>query len=159
MSLKSINPTETKSWSKLKDHFNDIKDTHINDYFILESDRANQLSITFDNFNFDFSKNKINSKTISLFNDLLTEINLKSSIEKYFSGEKINSTESRAVLHTALRASENQRILVDGKDIMPEIAAVKLKIKSFTDSVLSGNHKGYKDDKITDVVNLSLIHI
>ncbi len=156
MSLKSINPTETKSWSKLKDHFNDIKDTHINDYFILESDRANQLSITFDNFNFDFSKNKINSKTISLFNDLLTEINLKSSIEKYFSGEKINSTESRAVLHTALRASENQRILVDGKDIMPEIAAVKLKIKSFTDSVLSGNHKGYKDDKITDVVNIGI---
>ena len=105
MSLKSINPTETKSWSKLKDHFNDIKDTHINDYFISDSDRYNQLSITFDNFHFDFSKNKINSKTISLFNDLLTEIDLKSSIEKYFGGEKINSTESRPVLHTALRLS------------------------------------------------------
>jgi len=156
MSLKSINPIETKSWSKLKDHFNEIKDIHITDYFISESDRANQLSIIFDNFNFDFSKNKINSKTISLFNDLLTEINLKSSIEKYFSGEKINSTELRAVLHTALRASESQRILVDGKDIMPEIAAVKLKIKSFTDSVLNGNHKGFKGDKITDVVNIGI---
>ena len=156
MSLKSINPIETKSWSKLKDHFNEIKDIHITDYFISESDRANQLSITFDNFNFDFSKNKINSKTISLFNDLLTEINLKSSIEKYFTGEKINSTESRAVLHSVLRASENQRILVDGKDIMPDIAAVKLKIKSFTDSVLNGNHKGFKGDNITDVVNIGI---
>ena len=105
MSLKSINPTETKSWSKLKDHFNNIKETHINDYFTSNNDRANQLSITFDNFHFDFSKNKINSETISLFNDLLTEIDLKSSIEKYFGGEKINSTESRAVLHAALRLS------------------------------------------------------
>ena len=156
MSLKSINPTKTKSWSKLKDHFNDIKDTHINDHFISNGNRANQLSITFDNFNFDFSKNKINAKTISLFNELLTEINLKSSIEKYFSGEKINSTESRSVLHTALRASENQRIFVDGTDIIPEIAAVKLKIKSFTDSVLNGNHKGFKGDKITDVVNIGI---
>ena len=156
MSLKSTNPTETKSWSKLKDHFNDIKETHINDYFKSNSNRANQLSITFDNFHFDFSKNKINAKTISLFNDFLTEIDLKSSIEKYFEGEKINSTESRAVLHTALRASENQRILVDGKDIMPEIAAVKEKIKLFSESVLNGNHKGFKGNKITDIVNIGI---
>ena len=67
MSLKSINPTETKSWSKLQDHFNDIKETHINDYFTSNNDRANQLSITFDNFHFDFSKNKINSHTCLLY--------------------------------------------------------------------------------------------
>ena len=125
MSLKSINPTETKSWSKLKDHFNDIKETHINDYFTSNNDRANQLSITFDNFHFDFSKNKINSETISLFNDLLTEIDLKSSIEKYFGGEKINSTESRAVLHTALRSSENEEIILDEKNIITKITKAK----------------------------------
>ena len=156
MSLKSINPTETKSWSKLKDHFNDIKETHINDYFISNSDRYNQLSITFDNFHFDFSKNKINSKTISLFNDLLTEIDLKSSIEKYFGGEKINSTESRPVLHTALRSSENEKIIVDGKNIITEITKAKAKVKSFSESIISGNYKGFSGKKISDVVNIGI---
>ena len=74
MSLKSINPTNPKTWSKLKDHFNDIKDIHIHDHFISESDRSKQFSICLDNFHFDFSKNKITSKTISLFNELLNEI-------------------------------------------------------------------------------------
>ena len=150
MSLKSINPTETKSWSKLKEHFNDIKDTHINDYFISDSDRYNQLSITFDNFHFDFSKNKINSKTISLFNDLLNEIDLKSSIEKYFGGEKINSTESRPVLHTALRSSENEKIIVDGKNIITDIKKAKAKVKSFSESIISGDYKGFSGEKISD---------
>ena len=79
-----------------------------------------------------------------------------SSIEKYFSGEKINSTESRAVLHTALRASENQKILVNKKDIIPEIKSVKEKMKLFTASVLNGNYKGFNGDKITDVVNIGI---
>ena len=156
MSLKSINPTETKSWSKLKDHFNDIKETHINDYFISNSDRYNQLSITFDNFHFDFSKNKINSKTISLFNDLLTEIDLKSSIEKFFGGEKINSTESRPVLHTALRSSENEKIIVDGKNIITDIKKAKAKVKSFSESIISGDYKGFSGEKISDVVNIGI---
>ena len=99
---------------------------------------------------------QINSETINLFNDLLVEIDFKSSIEKYFTGEKINSTESRAVLHTALRASENQKILVNKKDIIPEIKSVKEKMKLFTASVLNGNHKGFKGDKITDVVNIGI---
>ena len=89
MSLKSINPTETKSWSKLKDHFNDIKETHINDYFTSNTDRANQLSITFDNLHFDFSKNKINSETISLFNDLLTEIDLNHLLKNILVEKKL----------------------------------------------------------------------
>ena len=156
MSLKSINPTETKSWSKLKDHFNNIKETHINDYFTSNNDRANQLSITFDNFHFDFSKNKINSETISLFNDLLTEIDLKSSIEKYFGGEKINSTESRAVLHTALRSSENEEIMLDGKNIITEITKAKAKVKTFSESIISGDYKGFSGEKISDVVNIGI---
>ena len=156
MSLKSTNPTKTNSWNKLRNHFNDIKDVHIDAMFTDDIDRAEKFSVSWKDFYFDFSKNKINSETITLFNDLLIEIDFKSSIEKYFSGEKINSTESRAVLHTALRASENQKILVDKKDIIPEIKSVKEKMKLFTASVLNGNYKGYKGDKITDVVNIGI---
>ena len=156
MSLKSINPTETNSWSKLKDHFNEIRETHINDYFKSNTDRANQLSITFEDFHFDFSKNKINTKTISLFNDLLTEIDLKSSIDKYFGGEKINSHESRSVLHTALRSSENEQIIIDGKNIITEISKAKAKVKSFSESIISGHYKGFSGKKISDVVNIGI---
>ena len=156
MSLKSTNPTKTNSWNKLRNHFNDIKNIHINALFADDIDRAEKFSLSWNNFYFDFSKNKINSETINLFNDLLIEIDFKSSIEKYFTGEKINSTESRAVLHTALRAYENQKILVDEKDIIPQIKSVKEKMKSFTASVLNGNHKGYKGDKITDLVNIGI---
>jgi glucose-6-phosphate isomerase len=156
MSLKSTNPTKTNSWNKLRNHFNDIKNTHINAFFTDDIDRAEKFSVSWQDFYFDFSKNKINSETINLFNDLLIEIDFKSSIEKYFTGEKINSTESRAVLHTALRAFENQKILVNKKDIIPEIKSVKEKMKLFTASVLNGNHKGFKGDKITDVVNIGI---
>ena len=156
MSLKSINPTKTNSWTNLRNHFNDIKDIHIRELFNENTHRLEALSIEWEDFYFDFSKNKINSVTINLFNDLLEEIDLKSSIKKYFTGEKINSTESRAVLHTALRASENEKILVDGKDIIPEITKAKEKIKLFTESILSGNHTGFKGHKITDIVNIGI---
>ena len=156
MSLKSTNPTKTNSWDKLRNHFNDIKDIHIYSMFTDDINRAEKFSVSWKDFYFDFSKNKINSETITLFNDLLIEIDFKSSIEKYFSGEKINSTESRAVLHTALRASENQKILVNKKDIIPEIKSVKEKMKLFTASVLNGNYKGFNGDKITDVVNIGI---
>ena len=156
MSLKSTNPTKTDSWNKLRNHFNDIKDIHIDAMFANDIDRAKKFSVSWQDFYFDFSKNKINSETITLFNDLLNEIDFKSSIEKYFSGEQINSTESRAVLHTALRASENQKILVNKKDIIPEIKSVKEKMKLFTTSVLNGNYKGFNGDKITDVVNIGI---
>ena len=130
MSLKSINPTKTNSWTNLRNHFNDIKDIHIRELFNEDTHRLETLSIEWEDFYFDFSKNKINSVTINLFNDLLEEIDLKSSIKKYFTGEKINSTESRAVLHMALRASEKEKILVDGKNIVPEIINAKEKIKA-----------------------------
>ena len=156
MSLKSKNPTKTNSWNKLNKHFIEMRDVHINDMFKDDINRGGELSVKWQDFYFDFSKNKINYETIKLFNDFLIEIDLKSSIEKYFNGEKINLTESRAVLHTALRASKNQKILVDEKDIMPEILAVKEKMKSFSMSLLDGNHKGFKGDKITDIVNIGI---
>ena len=112
MSLNSINPTSTKAWSELTEHFKKIKDVHINDYFDQDNDRVNNFTISWGKFYFDFSKNKIDNKTLNLFNDFLAEINLKSSIEKYFNGERINSTEGRSVLHTALR-SEDREITLD----------------------------------------------
>lgn len=156
MSLKSINPTKTKTWSKLKDHFNDIKDIHIHDHFISESDRSKLFSICLDNFHFDFSKNKITSKTISLFNELLNEIDLKSSIEKYFKGDEINSTEVRPVLHTALRANDDEKLILQGEDIMFQIKNAKEKIQLFSESIISGDHKGFSGKKILDIVNIGI---
>ena len=156
MSLKSINPTKTKSWTKLIDHFEEIKDTHIDDFFISDKFRSDKFSIDWSNFYFDFSKNKINAKTISLFKELLDEIDFKSSIEKYFSGEKINSSESRAVLHTALRSTKNDKIIIEGEDIIPKIIKVKEKIKSFSDSIINGSYKGFTGKKIKDIVNIGI---
>ncbi|MBA42142.1 MAG: glucose-6-phosphate isomerase, partial [Flavobacteriaceae bacterium] len=156
MPLKSINPTKTKSWSKLKNHFNDISDIHIYDFFTNDVNRADTLSIDWNDFHVDFSKNKINQETINLFNNFLKEIDFKSSIEKYFNGNKINSTESRPVLHTALRANKDEQIFVNDKNVMLEINSAKEKIKLFSESVISGNHKGFSGHKITDIVNIGI---
>ena len=156
MPLKSINPTKTKSWLKLKNHFNDISNIHICDFFTNDVNRADTLSIDWNDFHVDFSKNKINQETINLFNNFLKEIDFKSSIEKYFNGNKINSTESRPVLHTALRANKDEQIFVNDKNAMLEINSAKEKIKSFSESVISGNHKGFSGHKITDIVNIGI---
>jgi len=156
MSLKSINPIKTKSWSKLRDHFEEIKDTRMDDFFISDKLRSDKFCVDWSNFYFDFSRNKINAKTISLFKELLDEIDFKSSIEKYFSGEKINSSESRAVLHTALRSTKNDKIIVDGEDIIPKIMKAKEKIKSFSDSIINGSYKGFTGKKIKDIVNIGI---
>ena len=156
MSLKSINPTKTNSWNKLKNHFNDLKDIHIYNMFKDDAKRSESLSVEWKDFYFDFSKNKINSETIDLFNELLIEIDFKSSIEKYFTGKKINLTESRSVLHTALRTANDEVILVKDKDVLPEIVKVKGKMKLFSESVINGTYKGFKGNKITDVVNIGI---
>jgi len=107
MALKSINPTETQSWKKLEHHFNTIKDAQMKDWFAKDKSRANNLTLKWDDFYVDFSKNRITTETIELFNELLEEVDLKDAISKYFSGDIINKTEGRAVLHTALRASND----------------------------------------------------
>ena len=155
MSLNSINPTSTKAWSKLTEHFKNIKDVHINDYFKQDHDRVNNFTISWGKFYFDFSKNKIDNKTLNLFNDFLAEINLKSSIEKYFNGERINSTEGRSVLHTALR-SEDREITLDNVNISDQIFKTKEKMRLFSEKVISGSHKGFNGDKIDTVVNIGI---
>ena len=156
MSLKNQNPTSTKSWGKLLSHFKDIKSKTIVSYFDENSNRSDELTIKWEDFYVDFSKNRLDKQTISLFTDLLNEIQLKDSINKYFTGDKINKTENRAVLHTALRSEENSNLKVAGINVRNQIKDVKNKIREFSNSVVLGSKKGYTNKPFTDVVNIGI---
>ncbi len=151
MALKNINPTTTEAWKKLSAHFSEIKDIHLKEF-----NREEELKITFDDFLVDYSKNRINQKTLDLLIELANESELKDAIQKYFSGDIINTTENRAVLHTALRDSSNTKILVDTINIKTEITAALNKIHSFSENVISGEWKGYTNKSITDIVNIGI---
>lgn len=156
MALNTINPTQTKAWKKLEAHFIIQKKEHIQDAFQNEKSRFAALSIHWEDFLVDYSKNRLSTETLSLLQELAEECGLKSAIESYFDGDAINQTEDRAVLHTALRAQESDQVFVDGLDVIPEIFAVKEKISQFTSSIISGNHKGYTGKAVTDVVNIGI---
>jgi len=156
MALKNINPTKTKAWSKLEEHFKEIKDVHMKDLFLKNEERANNFTIKWNDFYVDYSKNRITQKTIDLFLELAEQVDLKDAISKYFSGDKINKTENRAVLHTALRAKETDEVFVDGNNIIPKIHQVKQKIKTFTNQIVNGELKGFVDKQFTDIVNIGI---
>ncbi|WP_179343260.1 glucose-6-phosphate isomerase [Winogradskyella ursingii] len=156
MALKSTNPTQTESWKKLQSHFDEIKAKHLKDLFKNDSDRAEKLTIKWKDFYVDFSKNRITNKTIDLLIGLAEEMDLKEAISKYLQGDIINATESRAVLHTALRAPKHEEIFVDGVNVIPEVHEVKNKIKNFTNAVVKGDHKGFTGKSITDIVNIGI---
>lgn len=156
MPLPDINPTTTVSWNKLLQHFNQIQHHSISEMFANDKLRADKFHIKWNDFLVDYSKNRINQETVNLLLELATEMKLKNAIDDYFSGETINKTENRAVLHTALRASKNDTILVDGKNIIPDIFEVKEKIKVFSESIINGSKKGYSGKTFTDVVNIGI---
>ncbi len=156
MALPNIDPTSTKSWQLLEEHFKTIEDVQMKDFFARDDKRANTFKIQWDDFYVDFSKNRIDEKTLELLLKLAEEVQLKTAITKYFNGDIINETENRAVLHTALRAPSNSSLLVDGENIMPEIHAVKEKIKNFTNDVVNGKRKGHTDKEFTDIVNIGI---
>lgn len=156
MALNTINPTQTKVWKKLEAHFEIQKNERIQDAFQSEKSRFATLSIHWEDFLVDYSKNRLSTETLSLLQELAEECGLKSAIESYFDGDAINQTEDRAVLHTALRAQESDQVFVDGLDVIPEIFAVKEKISQFTSAIISGNHKGFTGKAITDVVNIGI---
>ena len=153
--LPKINPIQTKAWKALDQHFAN-HDFELRSLFQYNPNRFNEFSIQTDSYLFDFSKNLIDSKTLDLLLDLAEEVKLKEAIEKMFSGDKINETEGRAVLHTALRDFSNKEILVDGQNIKPAIKKVLDHMKSFSESVISGVHKGFTGKEITDVVNVGI---
>ena len=155
MALPNINPTKTEAWKKLSDHFKDNKDINIKNLF-KEANRKEAFSVQLNDLNVDFSKNRITKETLSLLVDLAKEVGLKQAIEAQFSGEIINATEGRAVLHTALRSTSEEPVFIDGKDIKPKIQTTLRKIRSFSNKVISGKWKGYTGKSITDVVNIGI---
>ena len=155
--MKNINPTNTQAWKALETHQSQLANTTIADLFKQEQNRFNDYSLTFENqILVDFSKNKINQETLKLLRQLAKESALDEAINAMFTGEKINRTENRAVLHTALRNRSNTPVYVDGKDVMPEVNAVLAKMSAFCDRVISGEWKGYTGKAITDVVNIGI---
>ncbi|MDE8743999.1 glucose-6-phosphate isomerase [Pectobacterium polaris] len=155
--MKNINPSQTAAWQALQHHFDAMKDVQISELFAQDSDRFAHFSATFDDqMLVDYSKNRITVETMEKLHALARETDLSAAIQSMFAGEKINRTEDRAVLHVALRNRSNTPILVDGKDVMPEVNAVLAKMKDFSERVIGGEWKGYTGKTITDVVNIGI---
>lgn len=155
MSLKNTNPTTTKSWQKLQENFNEMKSFSLKKA-CKDINRTTDFTIKHQDFTVNFSKNLITQETIKYLINLADECNLKDAINNQFSGEIINATEQRAVLHTALRNFSNKKILVDNKDVMPEVKTSLAKIKSFSKAVISGKQKGFTGKAFTDIVNIGI---
>jgi len=147
MNFPSINPTKTKAWEKLQQHFLDIKNVHMMDLFKEDHRRVNQMKINWNDFQLDFSKNRITDKTVSLLIELAEEVKLKEAIQLQYSGANINKTEDRAVLHTSLR---------DLNNLKPEVKETLQKMNFFSENIISGNWKGYTGKPITDIVNIGI---
>ena len=154
--LKSVPFDQTHAFSLLTKHKKEIAETTIKDLFKNDAERFNKFSICFEDILLDYSKNIITEKTKAILVALANECELDDAIERMFSGDVINQTEKRAVLHVALRNRSNSPIAVDGREIMPDINAVLEKMKRFSERVISGNWKGYSRKAITDVVNIGI---
>lgn len=156
MPLENINPTTTAAWQKLQQHFNEMKTVEMKTLFATDTNRTDKFHIHWNDFLVDYSKNIVNQETLDLLLQLAEEVDLKDAITKYFAGDIINKTEERAVLHTALRANQNDTVLVDGINVIPEVFAVKSKMQVFCNDIINGNKKGFSGKAFTDVVNIGI---
>jgi len=156
MSLKNQNPTQTKAWKKLQKAHQEFKEIEMKSLFLSDKTRKEKYTLGHNNFTVDFSKNRISDEVLSTLFELAKEVDLKNAIEKMFSGAIINETENRAVLHTALRNKSGNPVFVDGKNIMVDIEETLQKIETFSEQIISGKHKGYTGEAITDVVNIGI---
>jgi glucose-6-phosphate isomerase len=152
----SINPTTTTAWQKLQAHYNTIGNQHLRDLFAQDPQRFQKFNLPFENILLDYSKNRISEETLALLLDLARECQLPDAIEAMFSGEKINFTEGRQVLHVALRNQSNEPVRVDGQDVMPEVNRVLAQMKEFSEALISGRWKGYTGKAITHIVNIGI---
>ncbi|MPS72593.1 MAG: glucose-6-phosphate isomerase [Chryseobacterium sp.] len=153
--LPKINPIQTSAWKALDQQFAN-NDFELRTLFQYNPNRFKEFSLETENYLFDYSKNLVDAKTLELLLQLAEQTQLKEAIGKMFSGDKINETEGRAVLHTALRDFSDKEILVDGENIKPGIKKVLEHMKAFSESVISGSHKGFTGKEITDVVNIGI---
>jgi glucose-6-phosphate isomerase len=150
------NPTNSPAWQALSEHFQEIFPLQMRDMFAEDPKRFDKFSLKFNDFLLDYSKQRISEKTMTLLINLARQSDIEAWREKMFSGEKINFTENRAALHTALRNRSNKAVLVDGKDVMPEVNRVLAQIRTFSDSVRNGKWLGYSGKRITDIVNIGI---
>ena len=154
--LPVVNPTHTAAWKALTNHYNEMKSVHLKDLFQVDPDRAIRYTREESGLYLDYSKNIIDDKTLSLLFQLAKECQVSESIDMMFAGEKINETEGRAVLHTALRNRGEKPIYLEGKNIRDDISEVKNKMYAFAENVISGRWKGYTGQSITDIVNIGI---
>ncbi|MBS1934613.1 MAG: glucose-6-phosphate isomerase, partial [Bacteroidetes bacterium] len=152
-----ISPQTTKAWQQLHDHYtNEMKQAHMRSLFQNDKERFSKFSLSSGDILFDYSKNIITEKTMQLLLQLAEECKVKDAIEAMFSGEKINQTENRSVLHVALRNFSGRSIYSDGKDVMPDVFRVLNQMKSFSEKIHSGEWKGYTGKKIKYIVNIGI---
>ena len=147
---------DSNEWQDLKKHFDDIKNVQMRDLFKDDKQRFEKFHLALDDFLFDFSKNRINDKTLGLLNKLAIKADVEGWRAKQFSGEKINTTEDRAVLHTALRSQDNNPVVVDGVDVKPEVLKVLKQVENFSNSINDGSWKGFTGKKINKIVNIGI---
>src|SRR5438874_9212494 len=149
-------PTRLRAWQALEAHHPQVAGLHMRDLFAQDAQRFEKFSLRFGDILLDYSKNRITGETMRLLHDLARQADLAGWTEKMFTGQKINTTEDRAVLHVALRNRSNRPILVDGRDVMPEVNAVLGHMREFSQAIRSGAWKGYTGKAITDVVNIGI---
>jgi glucose-6-phosphate isomerase len=154
--LPKICPIQAQSWQKLNEHFAEINDVHMKDFFAEDPARFNRFHICFNDILVDYSKNRITEETFELLVALAQEAGVKEAVASIFNGDKINETENRPVLHIALRNRTNSPIMVDGQDVMPRVNNILQKMEDFSNKVKSGEWQGYTGKKITDIVNIGI---
>ncbi|MBW1891978.1 MAG: glucose-6-phosphate isomerase, partial [Deltaproteobacteria bacterium] len=147
---------KTQSWQQLAAHYGQIKEVHMRDLFAEDPQRFKKFSVIFKDILVDFSKNRITEQSLDLLISLAEEIGLQDAIARMFSGERINATENRPVLHVALRNRENRPIFVDGQDVMPAVNRVLDQVRRFSDKIASGRWQGYSGKAIRDIVNIGI---
>ncbi len=148
--------TNTKAWKALQEHCNDIAGLHMRDLFAQDGKRFDKFSLRLDGMLLDYSKNRVTDQTMSLLRVLAEDAQLEQWIERMFCGEKINITENRAVLHTALRQQSNDKVVVEGRDVIPDIRAAQKMVREFSDAVRDGTWKGCTGKRIRSVVNIGI---
>jgi glucose-6-phosphate isomerase len=148
--------TKHRAWSALKAHFTKTRHTHLRELFAQNPSRGEQLATSALGIFFDYSKNRVTDKTLKLLLDLAKESGLQDHIDAMFRGDKINITENRAVLHIALRAPKGETILVDGKNVVPDVHAVLDKMSAFSDRIRSGAWKGHTGKRVRNIVNIGI---
>ncbi len=154
--LKNINPTKTIAWEKLSEHARQMKSAHMKQLFQNDHNRFEKFSRRLNDIHVDFSKNIISDETMTHLVNLAEECGINEAIKAMFNGSEINETEGRSVLHIALRNRGNSPVLVDGKDIMPDVNAALSKMKTFADKVTTGQWKGYSGKPIKNIVNIGI---